>query len=136
MLKTIKRIEYFRLDELIHYIKQNNIINKSFHTVGGDELGELIVHDSEPFEVYGHISCDSVFPVEVEKRITKDMIFRDIIEVYDPSNKFDKKHYFDVTREDYYTVKHTNKSINDVVSEGTKRIYVLMREKLELVWEE
>lgn len=132
-LKTIKIIKYFRLDELIHYIKENNIINKSFHTVGigGNECVELTVHDSELFEVYGHISRDSVFPVEVEEKITTDMFFSDIIEVYEPSRNTENN-----SIDNYYTVRHANKTIDDIKKKGTKRVYALINGEIRLIWED
>lgn len=129
-LKTIKMIKYFRLDELIHYIKENNMTYKSFYTVGEDECCELTVHDSEPFEVYGHISCDSVFPVEVEEKVTTDMFFSDIIEVYKPSRDIEND-----SIDNCYTVRHANKTINDIKRKGTKRVYALINGEIELIWE-
>lgn len=131
-LKTIKIIKYFRLDELIHYIKENNIINKSFYSVGvGGNECELTVHDSEPFEVYGNISRDSVFPVEVEEKVTTDMFFSDIIEVYKPSRNVEND-----SIDNCYTVRHANKTIDDVKKEGTKRLYALVNGRLKLIWED
>ena len=123
-------IKYFRLDELIHYIKENNMTYKSFYTVGEDEC-ELTVHDSEPFEVYGNITPNSVFPVEVEERVTTDMFFSDIIEVYEPSRDTEND-----SIDNYYTIRHANKTLDDIniKKKGTKRVYALINGEIKLIW--
>lgn len=132
-LKTIKMIKYLRLYELIHYIKENNMTYKSFYTVGEDECCELTVHDSEPFELYGNITPNSVFPVEVEERVTTDMFFSDIIEVYEPSRDTEND-----SIDNYYTVRHTNKTLDDIniKKKGTKRVYALINGEIKLIWED
>ena len=141
MLKTIKRTEQMRLDELIKYCRDNDIKNKSFYTVSKgavrfNEYGEPVSVPSEiKFDnkgrivLWGYLDPEDLFLVEIEKKITGDTVFDELVERYE-SKEIPYKS----------TDVHINSSIKDILkpnryteSESTQ-IYALIDDELQLIW--
>ena len=134
MLKTIKTTKHMKLDELIKYVWENNIKNKTYYSIKESSLGivegdlkkirkEIKVYDGR-LQTYDYMDADDLFPVEIEKEITEDTEFELLVGVY---------FYDDVGR--YNVSTFYNKSIDDVKDSEALYIYALINEKLELIWE-
>ena len=133
MLKTIKRTEQMRLDELIKYCRDNDIKNKSFYTVSKgavrfNEYGEPVSVPSEiKFDnkgrivLWGYLTPEESFEVEIEEEITEDTEFEKCVVIF--KNKTIST-----------PVENNIKSIKEFY-ENIKSVYALIDGKLELIWE-
>lgn len=122
MIKTIKVKKQLRLDELIKYAFDNNITEKHF----GSNNGALVVFKKDgsfKLDENFHVKPDSIFTFEVDEEITKDTVF-DVLVVLEEC-------YEDLNLDHYH-----NARINDVFDdEDTWKIYALIDNDLELIWD-
>lgn len=134
MLRTIKRTEQMRLDELIKYCRDNDIKNKSFYTVSKgavrfNEYGEPVSVPSEiKFDnkgrivLWGYLDPEESFEVEIEEEIDEDTFFEQCVVVFENDFVFTTSSV------------HTIRSINEA-HDNVKYIHALVNGNLELVWE-
>lgn len=130
MLKTIKTTKQLRLDELIKYVWDNALYPSHFENDEGFRIyfdsiaGIKLVND------YVHTDA-TLFTVEIEEEITENTKFDTLVSTYPPLGYSDES-FVDV---------YTNQTINGVISDDktvgveTERIYALIDNKLELIWE-
>ena len=122
MLKTIKTKKQMRLDELIKYIRDNRVREKTFRT---DEHGNALsnalkVDEDGLIETYfPNMHLNNSFTLEVEEPITEDTVFNTLVDV----NNNDEVHIA------------WNDSISLYDKEQTKEIHALVNGKLELIYE-
>ena len=124
MLKTIKIKKQMRLDELIKYIRDNRVREKTFRT---DEHGNALsnalkVDEDGLIETYfPNMHINNSFTVEVEEEITEYTEFEDVVRV---------------TREKGIT-QDKNMSINDCLDwkDYQVQIFAMLDGKLQLIWE-
>lgn len=121
MLKTIKTTGKLNLHELIKYAWENGLENKTFRSSNGIDVK---FHSGGNFNIEYNcaILADSIFTVEIEEPITEDTEFVWLIRTYGmatPSN---------------VDVYH-RKTINEIKNGATNRIFALINENIELVWE-
>ena len=124
MLKTIKIKKQMRLDELIKYIRDNRVREKTFRT---DEHGNALsnalkVDEDGLIETYfPNMHINDSFTVEVEEEITEYTEFEDVVRV---------------TREKGIT-QDKNMSINDCLDwkDYQVQIFAMLDGKLQLIWE-
>ena len=122
MLKTIKVKKQMHLDELIKYIRDNRVREKTFRT---DEHGNALsnalkVDEDGLIETYfPNMHLNNSFTLEVEEPITEDTVFNTLVDV----NNNDEAHI----------------AWNDCISlydkEQTKEIHAIVNGKLQLIWE-
>ena len=142
MLKTIKTTKHMRLDELIKYcidndiedttysIGENTLLSEGFAVISNPSYKSFRVSGSGNFKITGYVNKDDLFPVEIEEEITEDTEFETLVEIYSCKLEIN-------------TDTHTRGSINEILSEadnsggqvGTLKIYALIEDKLELIWE-
>lgn len=121
MIKTIKVKKQMRLDELIKYIRDNRVREKTFRT---DERGNALsnalkVDEDGLIETYfPNMHLNNSFTVEVEEEITKNTPFEWLVEV---------------NKSGIYEVQSC--SVSALENEDTIRIYALISGKLQLIWE-
>lgn len=118
MKKMIKKSVQLRLDELIKYIFDSGIEDKTYGVTVFDNTSEVRISGAGNIKLSGYINKNTTFTVEVEEEITKDTKFTWLVEANN-------------TR--IWT--RTNASIRDVLDEETKEIRALINGKLELIWE-
>ena len=124
MLKTIKIKKQMRLDELIKYIRDNRVREKTFRT---DEHGNALsnalkVDEDGLIETYfPNMHLNNSFTVEVEEEIDYDTIFEEV---------------YRVTKEGVVT-SDKNKSIGDCLDwkDYQVQIFAMLDGKLQLIWE-
>ena len=120
MLNTIKTTKQMRLDELIKYIRDNRVREKTFRT---DEHGNALKVDEDGLiETYfPNMHINNSFTVEVEEEIDYDTIFEEV---------------YRVTKEGVVT-SDKNKSIGDCLDwkDYQVQIFAMLDGKLQLVWE-
>lgn len=124
MIKTIKVKKQLRLDELIKYIRDNRVREKTFRT---DEHGNALsnalkVDEDGLIETYfPNMHINNSFTVEVEEEITEYTEFEDVVRV---------------TREKGIT-QDKNMSINDCLDwkDYQVQIFAMLDGKLQLIWE-
>ena len=124
MIKTIKVKKQLRLDELIKYIRDNRVREKTFRT---DEHGNALsnalkVDEDGLIETYfPNMHINDSFTVEVEEEITEYTEFEDVVRV---------------TREKGIT-QDKNMSINDCLDwkDYQVQIFAMLDGKLQLIWE-
>ena len=122
MLKKIKTTKQMRLDELIKYIRDNRVREKTFRT---DEHGNALsnalkVDEDGLIETYfPNMHINNSFTVEVEEEVTEDTVFDTLVDV----NNNDEVHIA------------WNDSISLYDKEQTKEIHALINGKLELIYE-
>ena len=124
MLKTIKTTKQMRLDELIKYIRDNRVREKTFRT---DEHGNALsnalkVDEDGLIETYfPNMHINNSFTVEVEEEIDYDTIFEEV---------------YRVTKEGVVT-SDKNKSIGDCLDwkDYQVQIFAMLDGKLQLIWE-
>ena len=122
MLKTIKVKKQMRLDELIKYIRDNRVREKTFRT---DEHGNALsnalkVDEDGLIETYfPNMHLNNSFTLEVEEPITEDTVFKCLLEIIDGELVYIRN----------------KKTIKESVKDDTDRFYALISGKLELVWE-
>ena len=134
MIKTIKVKKQFRLEELIKYIRDNRVREKTFRT---DEHGNALsnalkVDEDGLIETYfPNMHINNSFTVEVEELITEDTRFKGVQEIY-------------INDEGLIEVEHHpifgRKSINDVLEEHGEEteclyIYAAVDGETELIYE-
>ena len=125
MIKTIKVKKQMRLDELIKYIRDNRVREKTFRT---DEHGNALsnalkVDEDGLIETYfPNMHLNNSFTVEVEEEIDYDTVFEDV---------------YRVTKEGYVT-SDKNKSIDACLDwkDYQVQIFAMLDGKLQLIWEE
>ena len=125
MLKTIKTTKQMRLDELIKYIRDNRVREKTFRT---DEHGNALsnalkVDEDGLIETYfPNMHINNSFTVEVEEEINNTTIFKSVVGVLNND-------------EIMLTNMHTTiGGIQDRYG-SMKEIYAVIDGKLQLVWE-
>ena len=125
MLKTIKTTKQMRLDELIKYIRDNRVREKTFRT---DEHGNALsnalkVDEDGLIETYfPNMRINNSFTVEVEEEINNTTIFKSVVGVLNND-------------EIMLTNMHaTIEGIQDRYG-SMKEIYAVIDGKLQLVWE-
>ena len=125
MLKTIKTTKQMRLDELIKYIRDNRVREKTFRT---DEHGNALsnalkVDEDGLIETYfPNMHINKSFTVEVEEEINNTTIFKSVVGVLNND-------------EIMLTNMHTTiEGIQDRYG-SMKEIYAVIDGKLQLVWE-
>ena len=124
MLKKIKTTKQMRLDELIKYIRDNRVREKTFRT---DEHGNALsnalkVDEDGLIETYfPNMHLNNSFTVEVEEEIDYDTIFEEV---------------YRVTKEGVVT-SDKNKSIGDCLDwkDYQVQIFAMLDGKLQLIWE-
>ena len=124
MIKTVKVKKQFRLDELIKYIRDNRVREKTFRT---DEHGNALsnalkVDEDGLIETYfPNMHINNSFTVEVVEEITEDTVFETL-----------------VTLGCRGTINvHDDKSLSDLSGkkEYGAQVFALINGKLELIWE-
>ena len=125
MLKTIKIKKQMRLDELIKYIRDNRVREKTFRT---DEHGNALsnalkVDEDGLIETYfPNMHLNNSFTLEVEEEINNTTIFKSVVGVLNND-------------EIMLTNMHTTiEGIQDRYG-SMKEIYAVIEGKLQLVWE-
>lgn len=123
MIKTIKKNVQLRLDELLKYILDYDIVGKRYeermdydsysithavHVTGG---GEVIIE--------GTYKPDQTFTVEVEEEITEDTKFETLLEI---NNAGELYHY-------------KNTTISSMSGASSKYFHAIIDGKLQLIWE-
>ena len=122
MLKTIKIKKQMRLDELIKYIRDNRVREKTFRT---DEHGNALsnalkVDEDGLIETYfPNMHLNNSFTLEVEEPITEDTVFKCLLEIIDGELVYIRN----------------KKTIKESVKDDTDRFYALIDGKLQLVYE-
>ena len=124
MLKTIKTTKQMRLDELIKYIRDNRVREKTFRT---DEHSNALsnalkVDEDGLIETYfPNMHINNSFTVEVEEEIDYGTVFEEV---------------YRVTKEGYVT-SDKNKSIDSCLDwkDYQVQIFAMLDGKLQLVWE-
>lgn len=123
MIKTIKVKKTKNLSELIAYIsvsgiKDANFVSNYENIVSADHSGQITT--------VGKFYNDT-FTVEVEEVITEDTWFRNLIQIYEtvPGN----------ARLSHWDDRTTKEIINWNENENTKKVYALIENNLQLIWE-
>ena len=124
MLKTIKIKKQMRLDELIKYIRDNRVREKTFRT---DEHGNALsnalkVDEDGLIETYfPNMHINNSFTVEVEEEIDYGTVFEEV---------------YRVTKEGYVT-SDKNKSIDSCLDwkDYQVQIFAMLDGRLQLIWE-
>ena len=124
MLKTIKTTKQMRLDELIKYIRDNRVREKTFRTdEHGNALSNALKVDVDGLiETYfPNMHINNSFTVEVEEEIDYGTVFEEV---------------YRVTKEGYVT-SDKNKSIDSCLDwkDYQVQIFAMLDGKLQLVWE-
>ena len=125
MLKTIKIKKQMRLDELIKYIRDNRVREKTFRTdEHGNALSNALKVDVDGLiETYfPNMHINNSFTVEVEEEINNTTIFKSVVGVLNND-------------EIMLTNMHTTiEGIQDRYG-SMKEVYAVIDGKLQLVWE-
>ena len=124
MIKTIKVKKQLRLDELIKYIRDNRVREKTFRTdEHGNALSNALKVDVDGLiETYfPNMHINNSFTVEVEEEIDYDTVFEEV---------------YRVTKEGVVT-SDKNKSIGDCLDwkDYQVQIFAMLDGKLQLIWE-
>ena len=128
MLKTIKTTKQLRLDELLKCCWDNHITSGIYNS---NKKSFVRVLDSSNVIVVGCVSATDIFEVTYEEEITESTEFETLVSTYPPLG-YSCDSFVDV---------YTNQTINGVISDDktvgveTERIYALINDKLELIWE-
>ena len=123
MIKTIKVKKKLKLDELIKYIFDNGIKDKTYGVIDAfNNTSEVRISGSGNIKTSGYINEHTTFTVEVEEPITEDTVFEEV---------------YRVTREKEIT-QDKNMSINDCLDwkDYQVQIFAMLDGKLQLIWEE
>lgn len=131
MIKTVKVKKRLRLDELIKYVRENQIGGGNYKEyfsdcmvyslcINGYKLDYFLKDKTVGLQSgkYPNMPLDTTFTVEVEEEITEDTVFIWLVEASD---------------ERIWNQK--NASISDVIDERTNEIRALINGKLELIYE-
>ena len=124
MLKKIKTTKQMRLDELIKYIRDNRVREKTFRTdEHGNALSNALKVDVDGLiETYfPNMHINNSFTVEVEEEIDYGTVFEEV---------------YRVTKEGYVT-SDKNKSIDSCLDwkDYQVQIFAMLDGRLQLVWE-
>ena len=124
MIKTIKVKKQLRLDELIKYIRDNRVREKTFRTdEHGNALSNALKVDVDGLiETYfPNMHINNSFTVEVEEEIDYGTVFEEV---------------YRVTKEGYVT-SDKNKSIDSCLDwkDYQVQIFAMLDGRLQLVWE-
>ena len=124
MLKTIKTTKQMRLDELIKYIRDNRVREKTFRTdEHGNALSNALKVDVDGLiETYfPNMHINNSFTVEVEEEIDYGTVFEEV---------------YRVTKEGYVT-SDKNKSIDSCLDwkDYQVQIFAMLDGRLQLIWE-
>ena len=124
MLKTIKVKKQMHLDELIKYIRDNRVREKTFRTdEHGNALSNALKVDVDGLiETYfPNMHINNSFTVEVEEEIDYGTVFEEV---------------YRVTKEGYVT-SDKNKSIDSCLDwkDYQVQIFAMLDGRLQLVWE-
>lgn len=126
MIKTIKVKKQFRLDELLKYVWDNELNRIEAVSSSGrfklkfiDNKSILVNSESTlgPFGSTVSLSTTE-WEIEVEEEITRSTIFDCLVRVGKDG-----------------VVERTHCSISGIKNENTIRIYALLDEELQLIWE-
>ena len=121
MLKKIKTTKQMRLDELIKYVWDNGIENRRFCSIDEDDVKTINFGENgelgEDIELF--VNKKDLYEVEIEKPITKDTVFKCLLEIIDGELVYIRN----------------KKTIKESVKDDTDRFYALIDGKLQLVWE-
>ena len=116
-IKTTKKVDFF---ELVKGVQTGIYKHGDYRVVGGNEgsvwvdLGGFILEEPD-----NKILFTDSFTVEVEKPITKDTVFKCLLEIIDGELVYIRN----------------KKTIKESVKDDTDRFYALIDGKLQLVWE-
>lgn len=135
MIKTIKVKKQFRLDELLKYVWDNELNRIEAVSSSGrfklkfiDNKSILVNSESTlgPFGSTVSLSTTE-WEIEVEVKITEGTWFKNLIQIYEtvPGNAM-------ISIWDDSTTKEI---INWNGNENTKKVYALIENKLQLIWE-
>lgn len=135
MLKTIKTTKKLRLDELIKYCIENNIVDKKFYSSVGVFMNEepkvlrkkVEVYPDGNFNIHGIVTPDDLFVLEEEEEIEEHRRFSYLVEVYEVPNVF-----HGVTEE---VRIHEDESISRVKKDTSLEFHALIHGRLQLIWE-
>ena len=124
MIKTIKVKKQLRLDELIKYIRDNRVREKTFRTdEHGNALSNALKVDVDGLiETYfPNMHINNSFTVEVEEEIDYGTVFEEV---------------YRVTKEGYVT-SDKNKSIDACLDwkDYQVQIFAMLDGRLQLIWE-
>ena len=125
MLKTIKRTEQMRLDELIKYVRENKktlFKNRAGITFSAKNNNEVTFYQHGELTLDNWISSVDLFEVEVEEEITEDTEFEQGVVVlkYGAIITFSKSSF------GYLKQRYAGQQF---------KIYVFIDGGLELIWE-
>lgn len=122
MIKTIKVKKQMHLNELIKYIFDNGIEDKTYGVTVFNNTSEVRVSGAGNINMSGFNNKYTKYTVEVEEEIDYDTVFEEV---------------YRVTKEGYVT-SDKNKSINDCLDwkDYQVQIFAMLDGKLQLIWEE
>ena len=126
MIKTVKVKKQLRLDELIKYIRDNRVREKTFRT---DEHGNALsnalkVDEDGLIETYfPNMHLNNSFTVEVEEEIKADTLFEDIVILHINGISH-------LGRGAYHSIRSIRRDYPTVVE-----IHAVINGKLQLIWE-
>lgn len=115
MIKTIKVKKQLQLDELIKYIFDNGIEDKTYGVTVFDNTSEVRISGAGNIKLSGYINKNTTFTVEMEELITEDTVFQDVvIIVLNGINPLPPTKYYSIRgiKRDYPTVKEIHALIN------------------------
>jgi len=121
MIRTVKVKKKLRLDELIKYIFDNGIEDKTYGVTVFNRTSEVRVNGAGNIKMSGYNNKYTKYTVEVEEPITEDTVFEEV---------------YRVTKEGYVT-SDKNKSISDCLDwkDYQVQIFAMLDGKLQLIWE-
>lgn len=128
MLKTITKTKKLRLDELIKYVWDNAIYPSHFENDAGFKIHFDSIAGIKLDNDYVH-SDATVFTVEVEEKITEDIMFNTLVSTY-----------IQLGGGDIFIDVYSNHSIKDIIETDkihgieTERIYALIDDELQLIY--
>lgn len=130
MVKIKKEIT-MSLDELIKWVKENNITSKSYK----NNFGDIVSFDMfGGISVSGYFNIDSNIFVEIEEEITEETQIYRLLELKD-SFVFKDGGWKDlnIMKSNMYG----NKSISEVKSDESKKFYMLNEDDtMTLIWKD
>lgn len=131
MLKTVKVKKQMHLDELIKYIFDNGIEDKTYGVIDAfNNTSEVRISGSGNIKMSGYINQHTTFTVEMEEEITEDTELFGVQEVCMDKEK-------EEIGVEYWP---DGCSVNDVLNDYNcsiecLQIYAKVNGKLQLIWE-
>ena len=138
MIKTIKVKKKLRLDELIKYVRENQIGGGNYKEyfsdcrvyllrINGYKLDYFLKDKTIGLQSgkYPNMPLDTTFTVEVEEEITKDTVFEAFVVITDKGVIKSINNY------------HNMRAVRGLLEnyEVEQKIYALIDNNLELIWE-